>query len=156
MARHGDHAFAQFIEVVEEGRPKLKGKLTEPVVEREIPASGDPKDKTGSKVKYVRKRADGGIFTADKALKYGLVDQIGDLENAVAEAAKAAGVGEDYKAISYQKPLALFDLFGVSQRKPTEGSLDIVNHLTQLATPRLWYMAPQFDFAGLLSGNPPE
>ncbi len=140
-----DHAYDQFLTVVEEGRPKLKGKLKDNVEKREILA-GD--DKIG--VPFVRKRADGGIFTADKALKYGLVDRIGDLEDAIAEAAKAAGVGDDYKAITYQKPLALIDLLGIRQTAPAQGAAQLAD-LAQLATPRLWYLAPQFEFAGLQS-----
>lgn len=138
-----NHAFSQFIEVVEEGRPQLKGKLTEVVEEREISGDKGP-------VKYLRKRADGGIFTADKALEYGLIDQIGDLEEAIAEAAKAAGLGEDYKSVTYQKPITFADLFGVNQRTPASGSLDF-SGLARLATPRLWYLAPQSDLAGYLA-----
>lgn len=138
-----DHAYAQFLGVVEEGRPKLKGKLQVNVEERPIPVEG------GKPVDYVRKRADGGIFTADKALKYGLIDRIGDLETAIEEAAKAAGVADDYRAVSYQKPLTLIDLFGVRQNQPAQGLAELAQ-LAQLATPRLWYLAPQFEFAGVL------
>lgn len=134
-----DHAFQQFIEVVEEGRPKLKGKLTQVVEERELGEGTD-------KVKYVRKRADGGIFTADKALKYGLVDQIGDVDDAVAEASKAAGLGDDFRSVIYNRPLSLFDLFGGQ----TKAAAPNLGKLAEVATPRLWYLAPQCDLTGYL------
>jgi protease IV len=135
-----NHAFQQFIEVVEEGRPQLKGKLTQVVEEREIPDGNE-------KVKYVRKRADGGIFTANKALEYGLVDQIGDVDDAVAEASKAAALGDDYRSITYQKPISLFDLFGGQ----TKAKAPDFGKLAELAMPRLWYLAPQSDLAGYLA-----
>jgi len=39
-----NHAFYQFIAVVEEGRPQLKGKLTDVVEERQIPAGDGNKE----------------------------------------------------------------------------------------------------------------
>jgi protease-4 len=50
--------------------------------------------------------ASGRIWTGDEALKNGLVDMLGDLDDAVALAAEKAGVAEDYKIRVYpiQKP----------------------------------------------------
>ena len=50
--------------------------------------------------------ASGRIWTGDEALQNGLVDMLGDLDDAVALAAEKAGVAEDYKIRVYpiQKP----------------------------------------------------
>src|SRR5262249_14767897 len=96
-----DHAYGQFLAVVEEGRPELKGKLRE-VIERTIadPETGKERTSEGS-------RADGGVFTADQARKLGLVDEIGYLDDAVRLARKAAGLSDDSKAITSEKPPTL-------------------------------------------------
>src|SRR5262249_36623987 len=86
-----DHAYKQFIGVVEAGRPALKGKMTEiiPETKREIEdRDADGKvvmvDGKPKMVEFWRKRADGGIFTAEEAKKYGLVDEIGYQDAAIA------------------------------------------------------------------------
>jgi protease-4 len=113
-----NQAYHQFVAVVEEGRPKLKGKLTqEIVVKEEIPAADDKGhsllDGNGQtkKVPFTRIRADGGIFTAEQAKQYGLIDQIGYLDDAVAEARKLAGLGDNYEVISYDRPHSFASLF---------------------------------------------
>ncbi len=51
----------------------------------------------------VRSFADGRIYTAGEALNLGLVDQIGYLEEAIALAREAAGLGEA-KVVTYHRP----------------------------------------------------
>jgi len=51
----------------------------------------------------VRALADGRIYTADQALKLGLVDRVGYLEDVVALAKERAGLGEA-KVIMYHRP----------------------------------------------------
>lgn len=143
-----DHAFDQFLDVVAKGRPELsKAKLREPIPQetRELVVKEDGKEK---KVPYTRRRADGGIFTADKAKAYGLVDQIGYVDDAIAEAAKRAGLGEDYRAVSYERPPTLMDVF--TRGQAPSGRLAEAK-LSKALTPRLWYLAPQSELAGLLS-----
>jgi protease-4 len=149
-----DHAFVQFQEVVEDGRPKLKGKLRVDIPEetKKLTAKVNGKDETYT---YTRKRADGGIYTADKALKYGLVDQIGYAEDAVKEAAKRAGLGNDYRAFSYERPPSLMDVFMRSQA-PAGGQTTTAAQLSRALTPRVWYLEPQSEIAGLLSAAGPE
>src|SRR5207253_9361737 len=99
-----DDAYHQFLGVVEEGRPALKGTLTEDLFPpRPIPLHDDKgnvvtEDGKAKTATYTRKRADGGIFTAEEAKKYGLIDAIGTLEDAAAEAARQAGVAK-YKLV---------------------------------------------------------
>jgi protease-4 len=156
-----DHAFSGFLAVVEEGRPALRGKLREVVIDRMVPvhaaaenveANGTPAKTTasGEAVKYVRRRADGGIFTSDIALKIGLVDQIGYLNEAILEAKRVAGLGDNYRAVSYEKPQTLLSsLLGIEAR-PVAPQLD-ASRLAGLAAPRLWYLAPQSEGSVLLS-----
>jgi protease-4 len=147
-----DHAYAQFLHIVEEGRPNLKGKLREEVVHKTMTGKGDD-DGKAEPYTYVRRRADGGIFTADQALKYGLIDKIGYLDDAVKEAKQAAGVGDDYKAVTYERPVSLQELLigGTASQSRTQ-VLD-PQRLASAATPRLWYLAPGAEAAGLLSAG---
>lgn len=147
-----DHAYEQFLAVVEEGRPKLKGKLREAVSEKMIPVppNGNEHPKAPQEVKYVRQRADGGIFTADRALFYGLIDQIGYLEDAVKEASKTAGLGDNYRAIVYERPQTLLSALMQTQSAQPGSQVDF-HRLATAAAPRLWYLAPQSDLAAILT-----
>jgi len=73
-----DHLHARFIAVVQEGRPRIDtARLPE--------------------------LADGRIFDATQALQAGLVDQIGDLNAAIAAARGAAQV-EEARVVAYHRP----------------------------------------------------
>jgi protease-4 len=150
-----DHAYQEFVNVVERGRPTLKGNMTTPILERMIP----DRDENGKVVKedgkvkmvpFTRQRADGGIFTADQALELGLIDKIGYLDDAINEARQQAGLGEDFQAIQYERPWSLLGgLLGADATMPE-------NHwnprrLASAATPRLWYLSPQSELTGFLS-----
>jgi protease-4 len=158
-----DHAYRQFVAVVEEGRPKLKGKLTKDlVIQEEIPDADDKGNSLldgngqAKKVPFTRVRADGGIFTADQAKEFGLIDEIGYQETAIAEARKLAGLGEDYEVFTYDRPIAFMNLLlGEEKANPHESRLDL-RSLSQAATPRLWYLSPQSDLAGLLAAGRSE
>lgn len=71
--------FSSFLEVVELGRPKL----TRTEIER---------------------LADGRIYSARQALAAGLIDAVGDLESAIAEAKRAANVAGDARVVVYRRP----------------------------------------------------
>src|SRR5881227_3096980 len=127
-----EHAYRQFLDVVEEGRPALKGKLTEELfAPKTIPLHDDKgnvvlgddgKPKTAT---YTRKRADGGIFMPDEALQYGLIDAVGTLEDAIAEAADEAGLKTKYRAVTYERPVTLLGLLGASGRVRSANPLDL-------------------------------
>jgi protease-4 len=139
-----DHSYVQFLHVVESGRPQLKGKLQEDIV-TETPGPVRAEDKLPRQI--TRYRADGGIFTADEAKKFGLIDQIGYLEDAVKATAQAAGLGENYKVVEYERPRTLLGLLGVKSPAPERGWQPA--QLAAAATPRLWYLAPQTELAGV-------
>lgn len=80
--------YDEFVKIVADGRPKLS---VEDIKYTEI--------------------GDGRIFSGQKALEYGLVDELGFFEDAVNKAAEMAFPGESYKVIQYQKPFSLSDIF---------------------------------------------
>ena len=87
---------------------------------------------------------------ADDARKYGLVDRIGYLEDAVQAAGQALGLGEDYKVVTYEKQeTVLSSLLGIKAQQPP--SLFDPNRLAAGAVPRLWYLSPQADLAGVFA-----
>ena len=71
--------YEQFVKVVTEGR-------------------------SGLNAEKVRKLADGRVLTGRQAVQAGLVDQIGYLQDAVADAKKAAGISKA-KVVMYHRPL---------------------------------------------------
>ena len=126
-------AYNQFIEVVEEGRPKLKHKDGDergkwPLLERfdwqPTPAGPPDQDpqvaerplKPEDKTRYL---ADGGIYPVLLAHKRGLVDEIGDLDAAIVKAKELANL-EDAQAIRYERRRSLREVFlGVTAPHPS-------------------------------------
>jgi len=68
------------------------------------------KAREGKLTKPIEQVAGGRVFTGAQALELGLVDKIGGLDDAVAHAAKRAGLGE-YEIRVIPEPPNLFDLF---------------------------------------------
>jgi protease-4 len=109
-------------------------------------AKGKPEE-----VEYVRYRADGGTFTAAEALKHGLIDEIGTLDKAVeAAAAAAAAQTSKYQVVQYEKPTTFLNTLLGEQARAPGAALD-PQRLANAATPRLWFLAPQADLAGILA-----
>jgi protease-4 len=156
-----NHAYQRFLGIIEEGRPQMSHywfsrPMTEElpqetrVLNRAVKKDGDSgPDKP---VIYVRRRADGGIFTAEKAKSYGLIDQIGYLDDAVEEARKKANLGDDVKVVQYDRPISLFGGVLGSQSQKSTGGFDL-SRLASGVVPRLWYLAPQSDLAGILTAG---
>lgn len=154
-----NHAFDQFQAVVQEGRgKKLKYGLRDEIKEeaRQIPdrdEDGDIIKENGKEkmVSYVRRLADGGIYTADKAKAYGLIDQVGYLDDAIAEARKLGGLGADAKVVTYDKPISLLSLLGA---EAAEGKSQLnLRKLAGAVGPHVWYLTPQSELSGLLTAG---
>jgi protease-4 len=144
-----DHAYAAFLSVVEEGRPQLKGKLLETItIDEKLPIRND-KGELSKQVNYRRYRADGGIFTADQAKQFGLIDRIGYLDDAIKTAREKANLGEDYQAVVYKRPPSLFEALAGARTTVPDRAWNPAQ-LARAAVPRLWYLAPQAELAGLL------
>ncbi len=73
-----DDLFERFVAVVSQGRPKLDAET-------------------------IGRLADGRIYSAVQALESGLVDELGDLSDAVAAAQKAAGLSSS-RVVTYHRP----------------------------------------------------
>ncbi|MSR32518.1 MAG: S49 family peptidase [Gemmataceae bacterium] len=140
-----DQSYNLFLKVVEEGRPELKGKLLDKITLEALQAG--PGEKVPNKT-YQRYRADGGIFTAENAKKFGLVDEIGALDDAIAFAKKSANLGDEARVVRYAKPKTLTD-FLLEMRwgaKPPSVSMEEVSAALM---PRLWFLAPGCEMAGV-------
>jgi protease-4 len=146
-----DHSYERFLAVIEQGRPELtKARLLESFEVRPVHAGPHPADAPPPKT-YARYRADGGVYTADRALELKLIDHLGTLDDAVQAAHDAAQLGEHYQVIEYERPASLREaLLGV--RSPTlgEGVLD-AGRLKNGLAPRLWYLAPGYELSGVLA-----
>src|SRR5262245_27722976 len=152
-----DHSYKQFLSVVEQGRPHLKGRLTKDLqrvgengekLPDEIPARDKDGNilKDGKPIPYKRKLADGGIFTAQEAKQYELIDEIGFLEDAAKKAAALANL-TDYEVVTYERPVTLLSLLGGDMKQPHPDFAKFAS----AAGPRLWYLAPNSEFAGMLA-----
>ncbi|MCO5934419.1 signal peptide peptidase SppA [Mucilaginibacter sp. RB4R14] len=60
---------------------------------------------------YINSIGQGRVWTGTQALKIGLVDRLGNINDAVASAAKKAKV-KDYKLVSYPEQKSIFNKFG--------------------------------------------
>jgi protease-4 len=106
-----DPAYNRFVKVVVDGRSKL----TE---------------------EDVRRLADGSIYWADKALEEKLIDGVGYLKDAIAEAKSLAGV-KKAQVVEYQKPFLIAELLGAK----TNVSLKIDRRtLYEVAVPQALYL----------------
>jgi protease-4 len=142
-----DHAYLRFLEVITRARGLSTEKLQDDLVIKEtVPIRQGARRKR--QVVYKRYRADGGIFTAEQAVRYRLIDRIGYTSDAIEQAAKEASLGEDYRAVTYEPPPTLLgSLLGVQSSKPT-WQFDATS-LSSATAPRLWYLAPQHELAGM-------
>jgi protease-4 len=62
------------------------------------------------KIEELRKIADGRIFTGEQAKTYGLVDELGTLEDAIKTAATLAGMKEEPEVVSKKDKLSVIDI----------------------------------------------
>ncbi len=111
-----DQSFAGFLEVLSFGRPKV---VTDEKAMREV--------KTGQ------------IFTAQQALRLGLVDKLGYLEDATKRVAELAVLQDgEYRVIRYQQPISLVDTFLGGQVQHQKANPFT---LSDWATPRAYYLS---------------
>jgi len=110
-----DESFAQFKDVIKQGRPKF----------RKDPGSLD-------------KLATGQIYSAQQALKLGLVDKIGFTEAAVDRAIELAGLSPgEVTVVKYKPQPSLASLLlGVNARQP---SFDLPK-LLEMTAPRAYFL----------------
>ena len=105
-------AYERFLQVVAEGRKEV---LT---------------------AELIRPLADGGIFTAAQALESKLIDQIGYLDDAIAQVTSMAGLSKA-EVVEYREP---FSLMGLLSSKASVGIKFDRSTLLDLCTPRAMYL----------------
>jgi protease-4 len=109
-----DDSFHGFKEIIKSGRPKFREKPEE-----------------------LDKVATGQVFTANQALKAGLVDKQGFIESAIERAVELAKLNKDkVKVVRYRKPIGLFDVL-LAATPPRRSELSMLFDLT---TPRAYYL----------------
>lgn len=153
-----DRAYDQFLDVVAAGRPKLtKDQLRSEVVTRKSANLYDDKGNVRKNevgqpklMEVTRIRADGGTFTSAEAKQFGLIDEIGVLEDAVAAAAMSAGISE-YRVVSYRRqPTLLSELLGL---RTTSSAGPNTQQLSRGLSPRVWYLAPGSEVSGIVASS---
>ena len=97
---------SMFRTMKKEERALLQG-LMDNVHEQFIRAVAEGRKK---KIEDVRAIADGRVFTGEQALSYGLVDELGTLEDATRVAAKLAGIREEPEVVSKKDKISIFDV----------------------------------------------
>jgi len=113
-----DETFERFKGIVREGRPKFR-------------------DEEGDEA--LRELATGQVFTADQALKHGLVDKIGFIEDAIDRAIELAKLDkDDVCVVKYGRELTIADLL-LGVRAPDRG-VDLAA-LLDITVPRAYYLA---------------
>ena len=86
-----------------------------------------------------RDLATGEIFTALQAEQYGLVDEIGFIEDAIDRALQLAGLEADrVRVVQYQRPASLMNLVGFAQASEQNHPLYAV---LEMSIPRAYYLA---------------
>ena len=121
-----DESFDRFKQIVMSGRPGLKNdenKLVDPA--------------TGTNL------ATGEVFTANKALQYGLIDKIGFIEDAIQRAIDLACQKnpsldpDNIRVVRYEAPRSLLDFNLFLRSQAPDGTLEA---LLELSTPRRYYL----------------
>ncbi len=111
-----DESFDRFKEVVRAGRPNLNQ-----------PGALDP-------------LATGQVFSAQQALKNGLADKEGFIEDAILKAMQLAGIQEsEAKVVKYQQTPSLLDALTGNVKAATRPALDL-SVLVELSTPQAYYL----------------
>jgi protease IV len=119
-----NESFQRFKAIVKGGRPQL----------RQANAGDTLLDAV-----HGRDLATGEIFTAAQAREYGLIDEIGFIEDAIARATELAGLdATGVRVVHYQRPLSLGNLVGMAEAADAEFPLEA---LWELSAPRAYFLA---------------
>lgn len=141
-----EHAYQRFMGVVDEGRNQRGGKQR---LKAGLRDELKLETLTPPKTSYTRRLADGGGWTASQALEFGLIDQIGYLQDAAEAAARLAGTDlAAIRVVRYQRPTTFIDSLLGMQSEPIPAGVRLRD--VPGATSRLWFLAPGFELEGIV------
>lgn len=110
-----DESYDQFVEIVADGRPDLSAE-------------------------QVRELADGRIYSGRQALENGLVDELGNLDDAIAKAAELGGISGEPRVVEYERIPDFRTLFGGLSGRLTQSESDrLIELIETFTTPSLEY-----------------
>ena len=111
---------ADFGSIVQPLTPFQYAKLQENVVKTYDEFTQRVAEGRGLRQSYVDSIGQGRVWAGADAIEIGLVDQLGDLEDAIAYAAAKVNLGTDYKVVEMPKPKDFFTRMMESMNKPDE------------------------------------
>ena len=89
-------------------------------------------DSRDKEINYIDSVAQGRVWMGREALKIGLVDEIGGLEDAIAEAVEMADVGSDYRVVDYPRAHQLEEVIqALLEGRDLDVSIDPYKRVTQ-------------------------
>ena len=95
--------------------------------------------------------ATGEIFSADQALKQGLVDKIGFVEDAIDRAIELAKLDKDkVRVVKFKRPATLFDMSPMALAAREQQGFNLAQ-LLELSAPKAYYLATSLP--GIASGR---
>ena len=104
------------------------------------------------KYDQLEKLARGRVYTGEMALKIGLVDELGTLEEAIDYARKLGKIpeGEKFEKLILPRPTSPFEqLFGTADTQSRQSSQ--LSNMLNLLSPELAQQLKKFDLINLLS-----
>lgn len=97
-------------------------------------------DGRGMGIETVRELADGRIYSGQQAVDNGLVDELGNLDDAIAKAAELGGISGDPRIVEYEHLPGLSQLLLGASSLATQSEADrIVGLMGEFMTPSLEY-----------------
>jgi len=143
------------IQTIKTGKYKDQGSLARPLTEEEIAMQQEMLDEAYDEFvrvivegremseKEVRAVAEGRVVSGRQALELGLVEELGNLDDAIAVAAEAGGIEGEPRIVRYEQPVPSFleILMGSLSRAQQPRELILLEELLGMGqTPKLQYL----------------
>lgn len=128
-----DETYGRFKDVVQQGRAWANQK------------NSATSDKGRTLADNWQSYADGRVLSGTEALKLGLVDELGNFDDAVTRAKSIAGITGGAKVVEYQQRYELADLlhmFGKTDSKVVK--LELGMDMPKLQAGQLYFLSPTF------------
>jgi len=124
-----DDTYAKFKEVVAEGRKNARA------------GNNEVRPLVNNWVDY----ADGRVLSGKEALEVGLVDEVGNFDDAVARAEKLADLSGNASLIEYRQRMDFGDIFGLwGQSEAQVIKVDLGLETPRLEAGRMYFIAPNY------------